>query len=90
MARKLNEFPTGLKPERPTLYPWNDWLNGEVWELAQGEDFKVTADSLRTQARVNANKKGGHIQATIFNNKRSLIIQFVPGPANKDEADAAE
>lgn len=78
MARKLDTFPSGLEPERPSLYPWKDWLDGSVWELHQGEDFKVSADSLRTQARVVAHKRGGRVEARVFNNKRSVVLQYVP------------
>ena len=81
MAKRLDKFPAGLKPERPTMYPWAEWLDGSVWELHQGEDFKVSADSLKTQARVHANRMGGHVEAMIYNNKKSLVIQFHPGPA---------
>lgn len=82
MARKLDKFPSGLKPERPTMYPWAEWLDGSVWELHHGEDFKVSAESIKTQARVVARTtRGGHVEAMVFNNKKSVVLQFHPGPA---------
>lgn len=90
MAKKLDAFPTGLEPERPTLYPWKEWLDGSVWELHQGTDFKINADSMRTQARVQAAKMGGHVKAQIFDAKRGLILQFVPGPGPGKGVDASK
>jgi hypothetical protein len=80
MAKKLETFPEVLV-ERPTQYPWKEWLDGDVWELQRGPDYKVTSDSLRTQARVRANKMGGSIRASIINNGKGLILQYV-APSN--------
>ena len=36
MARKLEAFPETAKSR---TYPWDEWTDGSVWEIKQGEDF---------------------------------------------------
>lgn len=35
--------------ERPR-YPWAQWLDGRLWKLTKGEDFRVDPKVLRNQA----------------------------------------
>ena len=49
MARKLKSFPEA-DIGRPNLYPWDDWLSGEVWKLKRGVDFTVEPRSLVSAA----------------------------------------
>jgi hypothetical protein len=37
MARKIEKMPDTSK------YPWAEWLDGNAWELSQGEDFACPA-----------------------------------------------
>lgn len=69
MARTLEAF-----PEEATIragrYPWNTWLNGEVWRLEHGtkeevdrgeKDYSISTRSFRsavTQAQKALNRKG--------------------------------
>tara|TARA_B100001996_G_scaffold151958_2_gene115651 strand:+ start:1703 stop:1972 length:270 start_codon:yes stop_codon:yes gene_type:complete len=46
VARTVKEFPyRGLRGNE--IYPWDEWLNGEVWELTEedlaGMEFKELA-----------------------------------------------
>jgi hypothetical protein len=35
-----------------TKYPWDDWTNGAVWQMTQGDDFDLaTRDFARTVRR---------------------------------------
>ena len=46
MARKVDKFPELPSQSR---YPWDSWLDGDIWELTPGDDFKGKADKLYIQ-----------------------------------------
>jgi hypothetical protein len=71
MANQLTEFPS--KPRR--RYPWDEWLNGEVWQVQQGEDFDCTMASFYTLLWVTAKTRGGKARTTRDGN--TLTFQFV-------------
>jgi hypothetical protein len=76
MARKVEAFPKAPDSSR---YPWEEWLDGDVWELAQGEDFKGKSNAFRSNARSRAKKRGGKIRARILKEDggvEKLYIQF--------------
>jgi hypothetical protein len=62
LARKVEQFPE--MPNR-SLYPWHDWLDGDIWELTQGVDFKGSPSTFRSNARAQAKRRDGKIQARI-------------------------
>jgi hypothetical protein len=54
MARAVD----GPLPAAQRRYPWEQWSDGQVWELTRGEDFEVTAGSFRDTARGWAREHG--------------------------------
>lgn len=44
MATKLKSFdftaPSKLTTSDKATYPWDEWLDGDIWELTHGEDFE--------------------------------------------------
>jgi hypothetical protein len=59
------------------LYPWHEWLNGQTWELRQGQHFEGPAERLRRNAWLRARRKG-----------KKVRTRLVRGDA--DEGDAGE
>jgi hypothetical protein len=51
MAEVLDAFP---ERERVGRYPWDDWLNGQIWKLKRGEDFMCKVGSFRNYAYARA------------------------------------
>lgn len=46
-------------PARPRgQYPWDEWLDGRTRLLVAGEDFTVSAVTMRTMCYVQAYKRG--------------------------------
>ena len=43
MATKLKTFdfsqPSRLTTSDKATYPWDEWLDGDIWELTSGKDF---------------------------------------------------
>lgn len=60
--------------EPTSIYPWDQWLDGQTWELIQGKDFKCAAKSFRKQAVKAAQKKQGKVRTNTFEKK--IVIQF--------------
>jgi len=83
MARKVDEFPPQADQSR---YPWNEWLDGSVWELEPGTDFKGKVPTFRSMAIHHAKKRGGSVKTRIRRDRGQeggagdrLYIQFLPG-----------
>jgi hypothetical protein len=77
MARKLDQFP-GLSTRR---YPWEDWLNGDVWQLFEGEDFNSKTRTIVQSARTRAKRMDGTLRTRLLqedSGRESVVIQFVP------------
>jgi hypothetical protein len=56
MARVIDNFPATATQSR---YPWDEWLDGRVWELVAGEDFTSKPETFRQNAAIQAQRRGG-------------------------------
>lgn len=66
MAQPVSEMPS-------RKYPWEEWLDGRVWELVPGEDFVVTIASFLSLAHWQAKRRGVSLTTRSKNGK--LYIQ---------------
>lgn len=77
MARKLKNFSftknESERVNRKIRYPWDQWLDGDVWELTPGKDFTISVASFRSGAFYNAKIRGMKIRTARKDDK--LIIQ---------------
>lgn len=70
MAKVVSEMP----PKRSHgLYDWDSWLDGQIWELEEGVDFKVSVPSFRTLLCMTAKKRGKKTKTSLVDKK--LFIQ---------------
>jgi hypothetical protein len=60
-------------------YPWDEWLDGNVWRLTVGEDFTVEKAAFRTAAYAAAARRLPPGKLRIANESGGLILQFLPG-----------
>jgi hypothetical protein len=75
MARRLEAFPaaTGAR------YPWDEWLDGSVWELVSSEDFHSKPPTFRANAQTQAKKRGGRVRSKrveAANGREAVVLQF--------------
>lgn len=70
MAKQVNEWPNSAR----RFYPWDEWLNGDIWELERDQDFVNTAAAFRAQAYVAAKARGLRVRTT-SHDADSLTIQ---------------
>lgn len=74
MARRLDAFPapTGAR------YPWEEGLDGDVWELIRGTDFPSKAVTFRANVQTQAKKRGGRVRskAVTVDGRDAVVIEF--------------
>jgi hypothetical protein len=57
MAKKLKDFEFPAVGTT-TRYPWDEWLDGNIWQLTKGDDFPSDAYNFRNGAINAARRKG--------------------------------
>lgn len=73
---------------RRSFYNWSEWLNGDVWQLERGKDFK-DLNSARGSAYSAAMRSGKKVK-TYAPNSDTLIIQASCNHEFVDSHDADE
>jgi len=102
LAEKLRTFdfdkPSEITSSEKRSYPWEQWLDGDIWKLEQGEDFDthplMMERIVRTRAVTRKAKVRLRHQPSHPGNGDPfgvLVIQRtdVPGPAALKKAEAA-
>lgn len=54
------------RPGPAALYPWDEWLNGETWELRQGSDYPTPTERFRQTAWEAARTRGMKIATRLL------------------------
>ena len=78
MARVLRTFDWSRvsryneAPRRRT-YPWDDWFDGRIWQLVEGEDFDGPSTSMEKVVRSTAYAKGLKVRARV--NDEGVVVQ---------------
>jgi hypothetical protein len=76
MAKQLEAFPV----PSTRRYPWDQWLDGSVWQLFKGGDYSCCrTQTALANARSQAKRLGGTVRTRSVTNgdEESLVIQFV-------------
>jgi hypothetical protein len=74
MAHILDSFPDDLSRGGKQKYPWDDWLNGQVWQLNKGVDYSSTPAEFRSQVYTAARKHKVSVRCAVLGNN-ILVIQ---------------
>lgn len=54
MAKVLPKFP----PHNNAKYPWDEWLDGQLWQVKRGEDYAPPAEVFRSYIHRVARERG--------------------------------
>lgn len=73
MAVKLDEM-----PKKRGRYPWDEWTDGSVVKVTQGEDFQTAVESFRTQLYGKARSLGKKVELVIED--KSITFRMYPKP----------
>jgi hypothetical protein len=78
VATKIEQFPAAPSQN---VYPWDEWLDGDVWELVPGEDFKGKPATFRASAVAQAARRDGKVRTQRIerDGEERLYVQFYRG-----------
>jgi len=74
MARVVKKFTRGAV--KKGKYPWDQWMNGQIWRLTQGVDFHCGPEAFRTNAYQRAARSQTVCRASVVGN--TVEVQFTP------------
>jgi hypothetical protein len=72
MAEKLKEFK--FQTRGPRKYDWDQWMDGEIWRVSQGQDFDPPPRNFLSSLHNMAKRKGMKVRANVEGN--SVVFQF--------------
>ena len=58
MATNIDSFSAPQQRGIAAKYPYDQWFNGAIWRITQGEDFDCKPQNVRSTLRVQAWRKG--------------------------------
>jgi hypothetical protein len=61
---------------RPPIYPWKDWMDGQIHKLVRREDFNGDAKSFRVGAHRTAAKEGLKVSTEIVDDGDAILLEF--------------
>lgn len=77
MAKKLDGYVfAGCRNQQ---YPWNEWLNGNIWQLTKDVDFKSKCECFRTNAYGVAKLRGLKVRTQIVGTDIIIIQSYTNG-----------
>jgi hypothetical protein len=76
MAEIIEAYSFPAKGHR-SMYPWDEWLDGQARKLTRPFDFKGSARCLQTNAARVARERGLRIQTRIPDDN-TVILRAVP------------
>lgn len=83
MATKLEEFEFTRTYGNKPKYPWDEWLDGSIWKLVNGEDFQgVSSKHFSSSIYNNARKRGMKARIQALDAGDTLVVQAYE-PENK-------
>ena len=85
MAKAIKDFE--FPESRRMRYRWNKLLDGQIWELERGKDFKVSIEQMRKNVYNAAWSRGLRVRTSCKGNK--LYIQAFHAKDKKPDKDAA-
>ena len=56
-------------------YPWNLWLDGQIWKLVRGTEYKCAAASMRTAAFLAARTRNKNVRTNMIMDGNGIVIQ---------------
>jgi hypothetical protein len=74
MARTLKRFDFPERHAANSRYPWDQWLDGQIWQITRGEDFDISTESMRVRLYPAAKARGGSIRTNVKGS--TITFQF--------------
>lgn len=75
MARVIPDDSSVIDDLSPARYPWDEWLDGQIWQIVAGEDYECSTESMRVQVYGAAKRLGTKATTRVTSNPEGLLIQ---------------
>jgi hypothetical protein len=56
-------------------YPWDLWLDGQVWKLVRGTDYECTSASMRTSAQQVGKNRNKDVRTNMIMDGKGIVVQ---------------
>jgi len=77
MAEKLDQWPRNrLRRGAYSRYPWEQWLDGNIWKLTKDEDFFAEIRSMRIMVYKQARDRNARCNTTVLD-ENTIVIQAI-------------
>lgn len=76
MAEQLKEWPEWRVASR-SKYPWDEWFDGNVWQLEQGRDFESSPERMRQMVGMTARKRGLKVRTSVNKIEGKIALQVL-------------
>lgn len=102
MATRLKGFdfdaPSTLTTTEKATYPWEDWFDGDVWQIEAGEDFTTHPLMMERIIRTRASSKNHKAKVTlrhlpVGDEQWGIIVMQrtdIAGPTERKRQEAAD
>lgn len=82
MAKILAEMPRKRAGAgRKAIYPYDEWLDGQIRQLEGGKDFTSKPSSVLALIRQTAESRGMRLRTRFANDGKDVVIQaYTPEP----------
>lgn len=80
MATRVTEFPA-LSRARKSIYPWDEWTDGSIWQVKEGEDFTSNLKTFVQGCYAHAKRHGIKVEVRTIPDQGVVVMRFVPADA---------
>ena len=56
-------------------YPWDLWLDGQVWKIIRGTDYQCASASMRTAAFLAARTRNKNVRTNMIMDGKAIVVQ---------------
>lgn len=87
MAKRLKSIPDATPSGRRPTYPWDQWTDGGVWAITQGEDFNRQVQPMRAYLYKRAELLGLTVITRVTReDPTTIIFQFAKPKKTKGKS----
>tara|TARA_R100000808_G_C2073723_1_gene100201 strand:- start:26 stop:265 length:240 start_codon:yes stop_codon:yes gene_type:complete len=73
MAKQLEEH-NFTKAGSKLKYDWDQWLDGNIWELKRPDDFQGSSQNFRAAAQSHSRRRGFKVRTNVVDDD-TVVIQ---------------
>lgn len=75
MGRRVERFERDAV-EAPRRYPWEQWCDGSIWEIRQGEDYDIPTENMRVNLHDRAKLRVMKVRTEKFRDENGEGLRF--------------